>query len=182
MPGCLLPTYSPVPGVSVPFCCVTRYCSGESLEMASGSLLKLLISFSSCRTCTAVSLLHFSCVGASLRFRLWNAFFDQHSCRAGISQAHRFHSSPLRLVNRSSINHLLVERCQLRAVIGDVHSEQGRGLFCARILTDEMATSGRLKEAFTRLVDFDRSGRGIFGTDRPREYISDDASGVMMYT
>src|SRR5262245_24537273 len=54
--------------------------------------------------------------------------------------------------------------------------------FCARILTDEMATSGRLKEAFTGLVDFDRSGRGIFGTDRPREYISDDASGVMMWT
>jgi hypothetical protein len=75
------------------------------------------------------------------------------------------------------------ERCQPRAVIiGDVHSEQPRRLFCARILTDEMATSGRLKEAFTGFVDFDRSGRGIFGTDRPREYISDDASGVMMYT
>ena len=89
---------------------------------------------------------------------------------------------PLRLVNRSGTNRLLVERCQLRAVIGDVHSEQARRLFCARILTDEMATSGRLKEAFTGLVDFDRSGRGIFGTDRPREYISDDASGVMMWT
>src|SRR5262245_9602153 len=41
----------PGPGVSVPFCCVTRYSSGESLEMASGSLLNFLISFSSCRTC-----------------------------------------------------------------------------------------------------------------------------------
>src|SRR5262245_26583260 len=51
MPGCLLSRYSPVPAVSVPFCCVTRYCSGESLEMASGSLLNFLISFSSCRTC-----------------------------------------------------------------------------------------------------------------------------------
>src|SRR5262245_17022910 len=51
MPGCLLSRYSPVPGVSVPFCCVTRYCSGESLEMASGSLLNFLISFSSFRTC-----------------------------------------------------------------------------------------------------------------------------------
>ena len=58
-------------------------------------------------------------------------------------------------------------RCQLRAVIGDEH-EQARRLFCAHILTDEMATSGRLKEAFTGLVDFERSGRGIFGTDRPR--------------
>src|SRR5262245_47209384 len=182
MPGCLLSRYSPVPGVSVPFCCVTRYCSGESLEMASGSLLNFLISFSSCRTCTAVSLLHFSCVGASPRLQLWNVFFDQQSCRAGISQAHRFHCSPLRLVNRSGTNRLLLERCQLRAVIGYVHSEQPRRLFCARILTDEMATSGRLKEAFTRLVDFDRSARGIFGTDRPREYISDDASGVMMWT
>src|SRR5262245_591071 len=86
MPGCLLSRYSPVPGVSVPFCCVTRYCSGESLEMASGSLLKFFISFSSCRTCTAVSLLHFSCVGASPRLRLWNVFFDQHSCRTRISQ------------------------------------------------------------------------------------------------
>ena len=105
----------------------------------------------------------------SPRLRLWNVFFDQHSCRTGISQAHRFHSSPLRLVNRSGTNRLLVERCQLRAVIGDVHSEQARRLFCARILTDEMATSGRLKEAFTGLVDFDRSGRGVLGADRPRE-------------
>src|SRR5262245_23185187 len=51
MPGCLLSRYSPVPGVSVPFCCVTRYCSGECLEMASGSWLNFLLSFSSCRTC-----------------------------------------------------------------------------------------------------------------------------------
>src|SRR5262245_58913389 len=115
------------------------------------------------------------------RLRLRNVFLDQHSCRTGISEAHRFHSLPLSLVKRSGINHLLVERCQLRAVIGDPHSDQARRLFCARILTDEMATSGRLKEAFTGLVDFDRSGRGIFGTDRPREYISDDASGVMMW-
>src|SRR5262249_50233339 len=41
---------------------------------------------------------------------------------------------------------------------------------------------GGSKKAFTGLVDFDRLGRGIFGTDRPREYISDDASGVMMWT
>jgi hypothetical protein len=115
----------------------------------------------------------------SPRLRLWNVFFDQHSCCTGISQAHRFHSSPLRLVNRFGTNRLLVERCQLRAVIGDEHSEQARRLFCARILTDEMATSGRLKEDFTGLVDFDRSGRGILGTDRPREYISEDASGTM---
>jgi hypothetical protein len=43
-----------------------------------------------------------------------------------------------------------------------------------------MVTSGWLKEAFTGLVDFHRSGRGILGHDGPREYISDDASGVMM--
>jgi hypothetical protein len=108
-------------------------------------------------------------------------FFDEHSCRAGISQAHRFPSSPLCLVNRSGTNRLLVERCQLRVVFGDMHSEQARRLFCARILTDEMATSGRLKEAFTGFVDLDRSGRGIFGTDRPREYISEDTSAVMMW-
>src|SRR5262249_53742106 len=50
MPGSLLSRYSPVPGASVPFCCVTRYCSGESLAMASGSWLNFRISFSSCRT------------------------------------------------------------------------------------------------------------------------------------
>ena len=83
-------------------------------------------------------------------------------------------------VRRAYLNRLLVERCQVRAVVGDVHSEQGRRLFFARILTDEMVTSGRLKEAFTGLIDSDRSGRGIFGTDRPREYISDHAAGVMM--
>ena len=58
----------------------------------------------------------------------------------------RYGPPPLRLVNRSGINRLLVERCQLRAVIGDVHSEQARRFFCARILTDEMAASGRLKK------------------------------------
>src|SRR5262245_12342400 len=47
MPGSLLSRYSPVPGVSVPSCCVTRYCSGESLAMASWSLLNSFISFSS---------------------------------------------------------------------------------------------------------------------------------------
>src|SRR5215510_7686819 len=167
MPGCLLSRYSPVPGVSVPFCCVTRYCSGESLGMASGSLLNFLISFSSCRTCME----------------------GTPRVRAGPTQLSRRNQPgaslsllPLRLVNCSGTNRLLLERCQPRAVIGDVHSEQGRRLFCARILTDEMATSGRLKEAFTGLVDFDRSGRGIFGTDRPREHISDDAFGVMMWT
>src|SRR5262245_16499545 len=117
----------------------------------------------------------------SSRLRLWNVFFDQRSCRTGISQAHRFHSSPLRKLKPFCTNRLLVERCQLRAVIGDEHSEQARRLFRARILTDEMPTSGRLKEAFAGLVDFDRSGRGIFRTDRPREYISQDASGVMMW-
>src|SRR5450432_1724771 len=39
MPGSLLAKCSPVPGRSVPFCCVTRYCSWDSFEMASGSLL-----------------------------------------------------------------------------------------------------------------------------------------------
>jgi hypothetical protein len=70
-------------------------------------------------------------------------------------------------MHRAYLNRLLVERCQLRTVIGDVHSEEARRLCCARILTDEMVTSGWLKEAFTGLVDFHRSGRGIFGTDRP---------------
>src|SRR4029078_4981061 len=38
MPCCLLLIYSPLPGNSVPFCCVTRYCSGESLAIAAGFL------------------------------------------------------------------------------------------------------------------------------------------------
>src|SRR4029450_7194792 len=45
MPGSLLFRYSPVPGASVAFCCVTRYCSGDSREMASGSLLNSPIVF-----------------------------------------------------------------------------------------------------------------------------------------
>src|SRR5262245_15506986 len=51
MPGSLLSRYSPLPGNSVPFCWVTRYCSGESIAIASGSLLNVLISFSLNRTC-----------------------------------------------------------------------------------------------------------------------------------
>src|SRR5262245_36167605 len=39
MPGSLLARYSPVPGRSVPFCCVTRYCSGESFRIASSLLV-----------------------------------------------------------------------------------------------------------------------------------------------
>jgi hypothetical protein len=46
---------------------------------------------------------------ASPRLRLRKVFFDQRSGLTGISQAHRFHSSPLRLVNRSGTNCLLVE-------------------------------------------------------------------------
>src|SRR5215813_2519718 len=116
----------------------------------------------------------------SARLRLWNVFFDQHSCRAGISQAHRFHCSPLRLVNRSGTNRLLVERCQLRAVIGDVHSEQARRLFCARILTDEMATSGRLKEAFTGLVDsYSVQSENLSLTYSCRQKVDDFLNGVI---
>src|SRR5262245_57738007 len=46
MPGSLLSRYSPVPGRSVPFCCVTRYCSGESFRIASSLLVNFRISFS----------------------------------------------------------------------------------------------------------------------------------------
>src|SRR5437867_7366212 len=49
MPGSLLYRYCPVPGNSVAACCVTRYCSRESLEMASGSFWYVVISFSSLR-------------------------------------------------------------------------------------------------------------------------------------
>src|SRR5690349_20114273 len=47
MPGSSLCRYSPVPGYSVAAFCVTRYCSGESLEMASRSFRYFCISFSS---------------------------------------------------------------------------------------------------------------------------------------
>src|SRR4051812_11598171 len=47
MPGSSLSRYSPVPGGSVPLCWVTRYCSGESLETASGSFGNIGIRFSS---------------------------------------------------------------------------------------------------------------------------------------
>src|SRR5258706_7794931 len=38
MPGSLFSRYSPVPGRSVPLSWVTRYCSGDSREIASGVL------------------------------------------------------------------------------------------------------------------------------------------------
>src|SRR5262245_34412398 len=43
MPGSSLCRYSPVPGCSVPVCCVTRYCSGDSPEIASVSLMNFRI-------------------------------------------------------------------------------------------------------------------------------------------
>src|SRR5688572_345906 len=46
MPGSLLSRYSPVPGRSVPVCCVTRYCSGESFRTASSLLVNFRIFFS----------------------------------------------------------------------------------------------------------------------------------------
>src|SRR4029079_12702623 len=45
IPGSLLLRYSPFPGNSVPFCCVTRYCSGESLAIAAGFLSYVVIFF-----------------------------------------------------------------------------------------------------------------------------------------
>src|SRR5688572_33189275 len=48
MPGSSLCRYSPVPGISVAPCCVTRYCSGESVEMAVGFLLNFCMVHSSC--------------------------------------------------------------------------------------------------------------------------------------
>ena len=46
MPDSLLFRYLPVPGASVSPSCVTRYCSGESLEMPSGLLTYFCIAFS----------------------------------------------------------------------------------------------------------------------------------------
>src|SRR5712672_2656175 len=46
MPGSLLSRYSPLPEDSVPLCWVTRYCSGESLETASGFFGNVGIRFS----------------------------------------------------------------------------------------------------------------------------------------
>src|SRR5687768_14082259 len=47
MPGSLLSRYAPVPARSVPFCCVTRYCSGESSWIASSLLVNFRIFSSS---------------------------------------------------------------------------------------------------------------------------------------
>src|SRR5687768_1885680 len=43
MAGSSLSRYSPVPGISVAPCCVTRNCCGESFEMTSGSLANFCI-------------------------------------------------------------------------------------------------------------------------------------------
>src|SRR5688572_14572277 len=49
MPGSLLCRSAPVPGISVPHCCVTRCCSGVSLAIAAGSLANVLMRWASCR-------------------------------------------------------------------------------------------------------------------------------------
>ena len=56
----------------------------------------------------------------------------------------------------------LLERRQLRAIIGDENRQQACGLRRARILADEMLAAGRLEEGFARLVDARRAGHRIF--------------------
>jgi hypothetical protein len=43
-----------------------------------------------------------------------------------------------------------------------------------------MRTAGRFKEAFPGLVDLDRPGCGVLGSDRARQHVGEDASGVMV--
>src|SRR6204780_970327 len=60
MPGSLFFRYSPDPGRSVSFCCVTRYCWGESLAIASALFLYIFMSSANSPRREMVTNLHFS--------------------------------------------------------------------------------------------------------------------------
>src|SRR5215475_5366876 len=169
MPGSLLSRYSPVPGVSVPFCCVTRSCSGESLEMASGSLLHVLIAFSSCRTCmegtssvraartveAAVGL----CRGAKTEQSL------EFPETAGLPKI----PASLVLSQRVRDHQLLIRR------IDDEHGEQPRRLGVTRVGAHPMIGAGPLEPRLADPVDADRLVIDL-APDRAREDVGVDES------
>src|SRR5438034_11315641 len=74
----------------------------------------------------------------------------------------------------------LVERRQLRAIVGDENREQAGRLGRARILTDEMLAAGRLKEGLAGLVYLGRSGRGVLRANLTGPHIGHHAAGVMV--
>src|SRR5262245_35937571 len=169
MPGSLLSRYSPLPGASVPFCCVTRYCSGESLEMASGSLLNFLISFSSCQTCMEET----SRVRAALKVeaaaRLCSRAKTEKSLEfqdtAGLPKI----PASLVLSLRVRDHQLLIRR------IDDEHGEQPRRLGVTGVLAHPMIGAGLLEPRFTGPVDADRLVIDL-APDLAREYVGVDES------
>src|SRR5258708_3158585 len=75
---------------------------------------------------------------------------------------------------------LLLERRQLRAIIGNENREQACGFRRAGVLADEMLAAGRLEERLTGLVDLGRSGRRVLRADLACQHIGHHAAGVMM--
>ena len=72
-----------------------------------------------------------------------------------------------------------VERCETRAVVGDEHGEQARGLGGAGVLADEMLAARRLEEALAGLVHFGGPPVAeISRADRAGEHIGEDAARV----
>ena len=64
----------------------------------------------------------------------------------------------------SHLNRLLVERCQLRTVIGDVHGQEARRLCCARTEPVLEARRSNLRAAFRNeglLVQFGAKVTGM---------------------
>src|SRR6266540_3863382 len=97
-----------------------------------------------------------------------------------ISPRQRRCDDPGAAKSRGSSVSFLLERRQLRAVIGDENREQAGGLGRARILADEVLAAGRLKEGLAGLLDLGRARHGVLRADLARQDIGHHAAGVMM--
>src|SRR5215831_14555276 len=71
---------------------------------------------------------------------------------------------------------------QYCSVFGDVDSQQTCGFAGARILADQMITSGGLEERLACFVDSGRPCCGILRTNPAGQYVRKDATGVMVNT
>src|SRR5215470_11445901 len=150
MPGSLLSRYSPLPGASVPFCCVTRYCSGESLEMASGSLVKFLISFSSCRTYMEGTSRVRAALTVEAAARLYRRGKVEESLEFQDTAGSPKIPASLVLSLRVRDHQLLLRR------IDDEHGEQPRRLGVTGVGAHPMIGAGPLEPRLTGQVDAGR--------------------------
>src|SRR5258708_16530413 len=73
-----------------------------------------------------------------------------------------------------------VKHGQFCPCIGDENSEQAGWFSCARVLANQMLAAFRFKETLACMVNPDRAGRGILGTNRTREDKYKNTAGVFM--